>query len=212
MSSLMYRALGVSVFDGGTFETIEASRAATRQAVLVVLASSFAGAIAATLLPRTRLGVHHARLKGLAANAKLDVGRLLAVDSRHVVPRGLDTGIVINIPQRMLSCSATGGWMRPIPWALAAAPGRRSPAPRTGDLYRHARDLAGALGLTPLIDWTLVDAAIDQRDGVVTDVSRPSRVAPLAPGVDVESRRSELREHSDEHWLSGTNCHHEARQ
>ena len=26
MSSLMYRALGVSVFDGGTFEAIEADR------------------------------------------------------------------------------------------------------------------------------------------------------------------------------------------
>lgn len=48
MSSLMYRALGVSVFDGGTFESIEADRAATVQAVLVVLASSLAGAIAAT--------------------------------------------------------------------------------------------------------------------------------------------------------------------
>jgi len=48
MSSLMYRALGVSVFDGGTFEAIEADRAATIQAVLVVLASSLAGAIAAT--------------------------------------------------------------------------------------------------------------------------------------------------------------------
>ena len=43
-----------------------------------------------------------ARLNGLAANAKLDVGRPLVVDSRHVVPRAPDTRIVINVPQRML--------------------------------------------------------------------------------------------------------------
>ena len=44
----MYRARGVSVVDGGTFEAIEADRAATFRAVLVVLASSLGGAIAAT--------------------------------------------------------------------------------------------------------------------------------------------------------------------
>ena len=55
MGSLMYRVLGVSVFDGGTFEAIEADRSATRQAVLVVLASSLAGAIAASRSLEPRL-------------------------------------------------------------------------------------------------------------------------------------------------------------
>jgi hypothetical protein len=55
MSSLVYRALGVSVFDGGTFESVEADRKATLQAVLVVLASSLAGAIAATRSLEPRL-------------------------------------------------------------------------------------------------------------------------------------------------------------
>jgi hypothetical protein len=55
MGSLMYRALGVSVFDGGTFEAIESDRKATPQALLVVLASSLAGAIAATRSLEPRL-------------------------------------------------------------------------------------------------------------------------------------------------------------
>jgi hypothetical protein len=55
MMSLMYRALGVSVFDGGTFESIEADRHATLQAVVVVLASSLAGAVAATPTLEPRL-------------------------------------------------------------------------------------------------------------------------------------------------------------
>jgi hypothetical protein len=55
VSSLIYRAMGVSVFDGGTFEVVEADRAATLQAVLVVLASSLAGAIAATSSLEPRL-------------------------------------------------------------------------------------------------------------------------------------------------------------
>jgi hypothetical protein len=55
MTSLVYRALGVSVFDGGTFESIEADRKATLQSLLVVLASSLAGAIAATRSLEPRL-------------------------------------------------------------------------------------------------------------------------------------------------------------
>ena len=42
---------------------------------------------------------------------------------------------------------------------------------RSGDLHRHARELAGGLGLTSLIDWTRADTALDQRDGVVTDIT-----------------------------------------
>jgi hypothetical protein len=57
MGALLYRALGASVFDGGTLEAIEHDRRATRHAVLVVLAASLAGATAATrsLEPRLTL-------------------------------------------------------------------------------------------------------------------------------------------------------------
>jgi len=43
-----------------------------------------------------------ARANGLSANAKLKPGQMLEVDNRHIVPAGLDDGIVINLPQRML--------------------------------------------------------------------------------------------------------------
>jgi len=43
-----------------------------------------------------------ARANGLSATAKLKPGRVLEVDNRHIVPGGLDDGILINLPQRML--------------------------------------------------------------------------------------------------------------
>jgi hypothetical protein len=52
----MYRVIGASIFDGGTFEVIEADRRATVQAVAVVLGSSLAGAIAASGSLEPRLG------------------------------------------------------------------------------------------------------------------------------------------------------------
>jgi Yip1 domain len=57
MGSLMYQVLGASVLDGGTFEGIEADRQATVPAVIVVLASSLAGAFAATSGLEPRLPV-----------------------------------------------------------------------------------------------------------------------------------------------------------
>lgn len=232
-----------------------------------------------------------ARLNGLAANAKLGVGRPLVVDARHVVPHRLDTGIVINVPQRMLFVFREGrldaaypvglgrrtwrtftgafsvaqvesdptwdvppsiqeemrrsgqpvlqhvppgatnplgtywigldrpgfgihgtnapasiyqfqthGCIRLHPDDVAdlfgrvavGMPGEITYAPvllavtvsgsvlievhpdvyqRSGDLRHHARQLAEGLGLTSLIDWTRADTAIDQRDGVVTDIT-----------------------------------------
>lgn len=232
-----------------------------------------------------------ARLNGLVANGKLDVGRPLVVDSRHVVPHLLDTGIVINVPQRMLfvlkdrrldaaypvglgrptwqtftgpfsivRLEANPTWDVPpsiqeemrrsgqpviqhVPpgptnplgsfWVgldrpgfgihgtnapssiyqfqthgcirlhpddiadlfgrvAAGMPGEIVYAPvlfavaadgfvlmeahpdvyrRSGDLRRHARELAEGLGLTSRIDWKRADAAIERRDGVVTEIT-----------------------------------------
>ena len=44
---------------------------------------------------------------------------------------------------------------------------------RVGDLRRHARELADRLGLAASIDWTRADTVIDQRDGVVVEITRP---------------------------------------
>lgn len=43
-----------------------------------------------------------ARLNGLSATAHLKPGDTLKIDNRHIVPESLETGILINVPQRML--------------------------------------------------------------------------------------------------------------
>ncbi len=43
-----------------------------------------------------------AAVNGFAASARLRVGRTLRIDNRHVVPRAVARGILINIPQRYL--------------------------------------------------------------------------------------------------------------
>jgi L,D-transpeptidase ErfK/SrfK len=42
---------------------------------------------------------------------------------------------------------------------------------RAGDLRRHARAVAEKHGLTQRVNWTMAEAAISARDGVVTDVT-----------------------------------------
>ena len=39
---------------------------------------------------------------GLPSNARLTAGRVLRIDDRHIVPKSLPDGILINIPQRLL--------------------------------------------------------------------------------------------------------------
>ena len=43
-----------------------------------------------------------AHTNGLAADAHLKPAQKLELDNRHIVPSGVDNGIVINLPQRML--------------------------------------------------------------------------------------------------------------
>lgn len=43
-----------------------------------------------------------ARQNGLAPDAWLYIGQQLMIDNRHIVPAGLNDGILINLPQRML--------------------------------------------------------------------------------------------------------------
>jgi L,D-transpeptidase ErfK/SrfK len=54
----------------------------------------------------------------LAHNARLRIAQELSIDNRHIVPRALDDGIVINIPQRMLYLFKAGRALRAYPVAL----------------------------------------------------------------------------------------------
>jgi hypothetical protein len=45
MGSLLYRAMGAAVLDAGTYESVENDRAATAQAVLIVVLAAMAGGI-----------------------------------------------------------------------------------------------------------------------------------------------------------------------
>ena len=281
-----------------------------------------------------------ARLNGVAANAKLDVGRLLVVDSRHVVPRVVDTGIVINIPQRMLFVFRDGRLDAAYPVGLGRRTGptitgpfsierlevnptwdvppsiqeemrragqpviqRVPPGPtnplgrywigldrpgfgihgtnapssiyqfqthgcirlhpdditelsalvsvgmpgevvyapvlfaipasgavlievhpdvyrRSGDLHRHARELAERRGLTSLIDWVRADAVIDQRDGLVTDVAHmgsPFDASAFRAATQHDARRASdlddtVRALTDRANRSTTACRQEARR
>ena len=52
-----------------------------------------------------RFGVSVALLadtNGLRRDAVLRVGQVLAIDNRHLAPAGIDDGVLINVPQRML--------------------------------------------------------------------------------------------------------------
>ena len=63
-----------------------------------------------------RYGVDPASLaarNGLRSSARLVAGRVLRIDGRHIVPRVLDDGILINVPQRVLFHFESGrlvGW------------------------------------------------------------------------------------------------------
>jgi L,D-transpeptidase ErfK/SrfK len=63
-----------------------------------------------------RYGIDAATLaarNGLTTRARLTAGRVLRIDNRHIVPKVLDDGILINIPQRLLFYFEDGrvaGW------------------------------------------------------------------------------------------------------
>ena len=54
----------------------------------------------------------------LALKARLKIAQELNIDNRHIVPRALDDGIVINLPQRMLYLFKEGQALRAYPVAL----------------------------------------------------------------------------------------------
>ncbi len=59
-----------------------------------------------------------ARDNGLNPNARLPVGRTLVIDNRHLAPAGVDDGILINVPQRMLFHFESGRLRAAYPVAL----------------------------------------------------------------------------------------------
>ena len=54
----------------------------------------------------------------LAPTARLKIAQELTIDNRHIVPRAIDNGIVINLPQRMLFLITGGQAQRTYPVGL----------------------------------------------------------------------------------------------
>jgi L,D-transpeptidase ErfK/SrfK len=72
-----------------------------------------------------RYGISEAQLEeanGIKPGARLQHGQILSIDNRHIVPKALDKGILINIPQRMLFYFERGALVSYYPVGL----GRRS--------------------------------------------------------------------------------------
>jgi L,D-transpeptidase ErfK/SrfK len=68
----------------------------------------------------SRFGVEARALaaaNGLDASSLLQIGQILTIDNRHIVPDVEDVEIAINIPQRMLFLFADGPWPRGYPIA-----------------------------------------------------------------------------------------------
>jgi L,D-transpeptidase ErfK/SrfK len=59
-----------------------------------------------------------ATLNGLRSNEFLREGQTLRVDNRHIVPRTLEDGIVVNVPQRMLFFFKSGRLVHGYPVAV----------------------------------------------------------------------------------------------
>jgi L,D-transpeptidase ErfK/SrfK len=62
-----------------------------------------------------------AEANGLSDTARLQIGQILQIDNRHLVPQSLQDGILINIPQRMLFFFRNGEWVRSYPAAVGRA-------------------------------------------------------------------------------------------
>jgi L,D-transpeptidase ErfK/SrfK len=69
-----------------------------------------------------------ARSNGLPPNVLLRIGQVLRIDDRHIVPKAIDDGVIINIPQRMLFYIKSGEPLR----AYAVALGKQDWATPTG--------------------------------------------------------------------------------
>ena len=59
-----------------------------------------------------------ARRNGLAVVARLQIGQMLAIDNRHIVPGGVADGILLNIPQRMVFLFRNNQLVRAYPAAV----------------------------------------------------------------------------------------------
>jgi L,D-transpeptidase ErfK/SrfK len=117
-------AVLLSGISSATQETADVSEATTGGSFAYVIERGDTLAVLAA-----RFGIDRAvmaRENGLAPNATLVIGQLLALDNGHIVPAG-DAGILVNVPQRMLFHVAEG--LPPSGYPVAV--GRRDwPTPR----------------------------------------------------------------------------------
>jgi hypothetical protein len=110
MGTLIYRAMGAAVFDGGMYEGIERDRHATWQAAVVVLLSSIAAGIGAGGLRELQPSL----LAGFAALALLTwiawAGLILAVGGRHL--RRPETRVDLGELLRTIGFAASPGLLQ----------------------------------------------------------------------------------------------------
>jgi L,D-transpeptidase ErfK/SrfK len=78
-----------------------------------------------------------ARDNGLEPGAWLRIGQVLRIDARHLVPPGLDEGVLVNVPQRMLFLFS-GGELRE---AFPVSVGRRAWPTPVGDFHVVSREV-----------------------------------------------------------------------
>lgn len=91
-------------------------------------------------LVAARFGVDTAVLakdNGLKTSAKLEVGDVLEIDNRHIVPAGMDDGIIINLPQRRLFLFRGGVLKESYPVAVGSG-GWRTPR---GDFHIEVKEV-----------------------------------------------------------------------
>jgi L,D-transpeptidase ErfK/SrfK len=62
-----------------------------------------------------------AKLNGLSMRATIQVGRVLRIDNRHIVPAVLEDGILINVPQRLLFYFESGNLVAWYPVGIGRA-------------------------------------------------------------------------------------------
>ncbi len=78
-----------------------------------------------------------ARDNGLDTQAWLQIGQLLSIDPRHVVPGGVENGLLLNVPQRMLFHFAGGELLEAFPIAV----GRPSWPTPVGEFHVVEREI-----------------------------------------------------------------------
>ncbi|MDE3156836.1 MAG: L,D-transpeptidase family protein [Acidobacteriota bacterium] len=130
-----------------------------------------------------------ARRNGLPWNRRLRVGDRLTIDNRHIVPGGVDEGIVVNIPQRMLFLLRQGRAEAAYPVAV----GKPTWETPTGQFTIGARDRDP----TWIVPEAIQEEMRERGEPVLTEVP---------PGPDNPLGAYRLRLRGTDYAIHGTNA------